>query len=306
MTRRSDHAAGRYRDRSAHRRSTSSRVIRTGSASPRWPRTATTRSCWTCAGAFGRRYAALHDADAAHSLQRALAAECLPTRVVAGSEGLCEFGDACRKPTRVMAAIVGAAGLPRDARGRARGQAHPAREQGGAGHRRCAVHAARCARAAPTLLPIDSEHNAVFQCLPRTIARRPARRRRAAHRADRFRRPVPRPRRDVELARRDARRGMRASELGHGAQDLGRFGDDDEQGPGGHRGALAVRRAPDADRSRDPSGRASSIRSSNMSTARCSRSSAIPTCARRSRRRSRYPIASTPVSPRSTLARSPR
>ena len=49
----------------------------------------------------------------------------------------------------------------------ARRQADPAGQQGGAGHvgrlslwRRCAEHGAE-------LLPIDSEHNAIFQCLPR-------------------------------------------------------------------------------------------------------------------------------------------
>ena len=54
--------------------------------------------------------------------------------------------------------------------------------------------------------------------------------------------------------------------------------------------------------------RASSIRWSNTSTGRCSRSLVIPTCARRSRRRSRFRSASTPACRRSisrALRRSP-
>ncbi len=92
-----------------------------------------------------------------------------------------------------------------------------------------------------TLLPIDSEHNAVFQALPRTFAGDLA--------ASGVRRivltasggpflNVPRER----LPRRDARSGMRASELGDGAQDFGRFGHHDEQGAGNHRSELAVQR----------------------------------------------------------------
>ena len=46
-----------------------------------------------------------------------------------------------------------------------------------------------------TLLPIDSEHNAIFQCLPRGYARRAGRGRRAAHPAHRLRRAVPHARR---------------------------------------------------------------------------------------------------------------
>ena len=100
-----------------------------------------------------------------------------------------------------------------------------------------------------TLLPIDSEHSAIFQCLPEdracwACAHRP-------HRAHRIGRAVPRAR-PGDAARRHARRGLRAPELGHGPQDLGRLGDDDEQGARGHRGALAVRPGARADPRRDP------------------------------------------------------
>ena len=66
----------------------------------------------------------------------------------------------------VMAAIVGAAGSPRRCCGRGRRQAAPAREQGGAGARRQRCCSTRARRSGATILPIDSEHNAIFQCLP--------------------------------------------------------------------------------------------------------------------------------------------
>ena len=64
--------------------------------------------------------------------------------------------------------------------------------------------------------------------------------------------------------------------------------------------------AAERDRGRDPSAERRSTRWSSTSTARCSRSSAIPTCARRSRTRSPIPSASTPASRRSTSPRSAR
>ncbi len=48
-------------------------------------------------------------------------------------------------------------------------------------------------------------------------------------------------RKRAQLARGDAGPGLLTSELGHGPEDLGRLGHADEQGPGGDRGALAVR-----------------------------------------------------------------
>ena len=69
----------------------------------------------------------------------------------------------------VMAAIVGAAGLPATHRRRARRQAGAARQQGGAGDVGRALHdGGRRGRRA--LLPIDSEHSAIFQSLPRGFA----------------------------------------------------------------------------------------------------------------------------------------
>jgi 1-deoxy-D-xylulose-5-phosphate reductoisomerase len=68
-----------------------------------------------------------------------------------------------------MAAIVGAAGL-RPTWRRSRLARNPAGQQGSAGDVRRAVHAGR-ARSGSVLLPIDSEHNAIFQCMPQDFAR---------------------------------------------------------------------------------------------------------------------------------------
>ena len=91
-----------------------------------------------------------------------------------------------------------------------------------------------------TLLPIDSEHNAVFQCLPQ-VAGKVVGGRRAPHPAHRIGRAVQVYADRAPLAG-DTGGGLRPSQLGDGAQDLGRFGDDDEQGARGDRGPLAVRR----------------------------------------------------------------
>jgi len=116
--------------------------------------------------------AALQDVSAAHALQRALAAECLPTRVVAGDDGLTEVAT-LPEADCVLAAIVGAAGLPATlAAARAGKRILLANKEalviGGA------LFMAAAAESGATLLPIDSEHNAVIQCLPASYARNPA------------------------------------------------------------------------------------------------------------------------------------
>jgi len=116
--------------------------------------------------------AALQDVHAAYALQRALAAECLPTRVVAGDDGLIEVAT-LPDADCVLAAIVGAAGLPATlAAARAGKRILLANKEalviGGA------LFMAAAAESGATLLPIDSEHNAVIQCLPASYARNPA------------------------------------------------------------------------------------------------------------------------------------
>ncbi len=122
---------------------------------------------------FRPAVAALLDADAARALDRELAGEGLPTRVVAGPAGLVEAATIAEADT-VLAAIVGAAGLePTLAAARAGKRLLIANKEalviGGAAFMRAAREGGA------TLLPIDSEHNAVFQCLPHGYAREPAR-----------------------------------------------------------------------------------------------------------------------------------
>jgi 1-deoxy-D-xylulose-5-phosphate reductoisomerase len=115
--------------------------------------------------------AALSDPDAARCLERALAGTGLATRVLCGETGLVEAATWGGADT-VVAAIVGAAGLrPTLAAARAGKRILLANKEalviGGA------VFMAAAERGGATLLPIDSEHNAIFQCLPRGYARNP-------------------------------------------------------------------------------------------------------------------------------------
>jgi 1-deoxy-D-xylulose-5-phosphate reductoisomerase len=113
---------------------------------------------------FAVPYAALGDPDAAARLEAELRARKAPTRVIGGAEALVEIA-ALPEVDSVMAAIVGAAGL--------RSTLAAAR----AGKRLLLANKESLVMAGPllmqivrnsgaTLLPIDSEHNAVFQCLP--------------------------------------------------------------------------------------------------------------------------------------------
>ncbi len=117
---------------------------------------------------FRPRYAVMLDASAAEKLQTGLRAEGLETEVLSGMEAL-ERVASLPEVDVVMAAIVGAAGLK------------PSLAAAQVGKRvllanketlvmsgslfMAAVH-----RHGATLLPIDSEHNAIFQCLPRDFS----------------------------------------------------------------------------------------------------------------------------------------
>ncbi len=121
---------------------------------------------------FRPQYAALLDADAARELRRELAGSGLPTRVLSGGQGLCEVA-ALPEADIVVAAIVGAAGLaPTLAAASAGKRILLANKEalviGGA------AFMAAVRQGGATLLPIDSEHNAIFQCLPRGYAGDPA------------------------------------------------------------------------------------------------------------------------------------
>jgi 1-deoxy-D-xylulose-5-phosphate reductoisomerase len=109
-------------------------------------------------------YAALADPNAARELTQLLGSSATGTRVLVGETALCELAS-LPEADSVMAAIVGAAGL--------RSTLAAAR----AGKRLLLANKESLVMAGPLLmeavraggaqlLPIDSEHNAIFQCLP--------------------------------------------------------------------------------------------------------------------------------------------
>ncbi|MWV17681.1 1-deoxy-D-xylulose-5-phosphate reductoisomerase [Pseudomonas sp. L-22-4S-12] len=115
------------------------------------------------------RYAVVADAPAAEALQAALQQAGLPTRVLVGEGGLCEVA-AHPEVDAVMAAIVGAAGLkPTLAAVEAGKKVLLANKEALVMSGDLFIQAVR--RSGAVLLPIDSEHNAIFQCLPGDYAR---------------------------------------------------------------------------------------------------------------------------------------
>jgi 1-deoxy-D-xylulose-5-phosphate reductoisomerase len=113
------------------------------------------------------RVALLQDPVAAQALETALRAAGVATKVACGSDALLEVAGGSGVDA-VMAAIVGAAGLPSTlAAARAGKRVLLANKEslvvGGA----LLVDAARAGGAA--LIPIDSEHNAIFQCMPQGV-----------------------------------------------------------------------------------------------------------------------------------------
>ena len=120
---------------------------------------------------FGPQLAALVDADAAHALQRELRASNSRTEVLSGEAGLVAVAEHDRADT-VIAAIVGAAGLiPTTAAARAGKRILLANKEALVVGGELFMAAAAAGRA--EVLPIDSEHNAIAQCLPPTYARDP-------------------------------------------------------------------------------------------------------------------------------------
>lgn len=110
------------------------------------------------------RFAVVPDASAARVLQDALISAGLDTRVLSGEAGLCEIA-AHPDVDAVMAAIVGAAGLrPTLAAVEAGKRVLLANKEALVMSGALFIQAVR--RHGAVLLPIDSEHNAIFQCLP--------------------------------------------------------------------------------------------------------------------------------------------
>jgi len=115
------------------------------------------------------QFAVVPEAAAARGLQDDLRAAGLSTRVLVGEEGLCQVASA-PEVDAVMAAIVGAAGLrPTLAAVEAGKKILLANKEAlvmsGALFMQ-AVH-----KSGSVLLPIDSEHNAIFQCMPQDFSR---------------------------------------------------------------------------------------------------------------------------------------
>jgi len=111
------------------------------------------------------RYAVMCDADAAERLRHAIAERGLPTEVLGGTEAL-ERIASLREVDTVMAAIVGGAGLP-SALAAARAGKDVLLANKEALVMSGALFMQAVAEGGGELLPIDSEHSAVFQSLPR-------------------------------------------------------------------------------------------------------------------------------------------
>ncbi|MCR8722144.1 1-deoxy-D-xylulose-5-phosphate reductoisomerase, partial [Pseudomonas syringae] len=115
------------------------------------------------------QYAVVPEQVAARKLQDDLAAAGLDTRVLVGEGGLCEVA-AHPMVDAVMAAIVGAAGLrPTLAAVEAGKKVLLANKEALVMSGALFMEAVR--QSGAVLLPIDSEHNAIFQCLPGDFAR---------------------------------------------------------------------------------------------------------------------------------------
>ncbi|MBF0640174.1 1-deoxy-D-xylulose-5-phosphate reductoisomerase [Pseudomonas protegens] len=115
------------------------------------------------------RFAVVPEAAAASRLQQDLRAAGLATQVLVGEQGLCEVASA-PEVDAVMAAIVGAAGLrPTLAAVEAGKKILLANKE--ALVMSGALFMEAVGKSGSVLLPIDSEHNAIFQCMPADFSR---------------------------------------------------------------------------------------------------------------------------------------
>ncbi|MFL7961562.1 1-deoxy-D-xylulose-5-phosphate reductoisomerase [Pseudomonas kielensis] len=115
------------------------------------------------------RFAVVPEVGVARALQDDLRAAGLQTRVLVGEEGLCQVA-ADPEVDAVMAAIVGAAGLrPTLAAVEAGKKILLANKEALVMSGALFMQAVR--KSGSVLLPIDSEHNAIFQCMPRDFSR---------------------------------------------------------------------------------------------------------------------------------------
>jgi 1-deoxy-D-xylulose-5-phosphate reductoisomerase len=122
---------------------------------------------------FQPKVAVVGSAQAASTLAALLKKAGIATDVLWGEEALCQVASAPGCDT-VMAAIVGAAGLaPSLAAARAGKKVLLANKEALVMSGQLFMTAV--AESGATLLPIDSEHNAIFQCLPSDFSRAPER-----------------------------------------------------------------------------------------------------------------------------------
>lgn len=113
---------------------------------------------------FKPKFAVVVDETAAEKLESKCCSEGLNTKVLAGKEAL-EFVAAHESVDIVMAAIVGAAGLQANLSAARQGKKILLANKESlvmSGE----LFMKEVERSSSTLLPIDSEHNAIFQCLP--------------------------------------------------------------------------------------------------------------------------------------------
>ena len=121
---------------------------------------------------FKPEVAVVGSASAATQLQILLREKKLKTEVAFGADALCEVAASSRCDT-VMAAIVGAAGLPASmAAAKAGKKVLLANKEALVMSGQLFIDAIEANGA--VLLPIDSEHNAIFQCLPQPYSRLPS------------------------------------------------------------------------------------------------------------------------------------
>ncbi|EOD81103.1 1-deoxy-D-xylulose 5-phosphate reductoisomerase [Grimontia indica] len=117
------------------------------------------------------KFAAMANAEAAASLRLALKNQGCATEVLSGIEGLSAISEHTDVDT-VMAAVVGAAGLiPTMAAVKAGKRILLANKEALVMSGQFFIDAVH--QYGAELLPVDSEHNAIFQCLPASIQSRP-------------------------------------------------------------------------------------------------------------------------------------
>lgn len=113
---------------------------------------------------FQPHFVAMDDANAAHILREKLTAHHIPTEVLSGQKAICELA-AHPQADQVMASIVGAAGLlPTLSAVKAGKRVLLANKESLVTCGQLFIDAVKQYRA--KLLPVDSEHNAIFQSLP--------------------------------------------------------------------------------------------------------------------------------------------